>query len=123
VTVETQLRAAYDHWFEAAMAGDPEPFNEMVTDDWVYTDIFGAVWDKAGYLDLIKSLAGTGLVMKLTDLTARPHGDLALVTGEYVVEGLTSAGKDLSSETRFTALWTNSGGRWRSLAHHATRRA
>lgn len=119
---EAELTATYHRWFDAAMAGDPEPFTEMVADDWVYTDIFGTVWDKPGYLDLIRSLSGTGLIMKLTDLTVRPYGELALVTGEYTVEGGTSTGKDLSSETRFTALWSHSGGHWCSLAHHATRR-
>ena len=48
-------------------------------------------------------------------------GPTAVIAGRYEVVGVLTDGKDVSSNTRFTAVWSKRSGDWRCLAHHATR--
>ena len=58
--------------------------------------------------------------MKLGDVTTCPHGDLVHALGDYTVDGTLGTGKDISSHTRFTAIWQPDRNNWRCHAHHAT---
>lgn len=107
-------------WFEAVMAGDTAPFAELLADDFCYVDIFGAIRDAAGYHALLADIPVGALTMKLGGLETRTLGDLVHVVGDYTVDGSLGTGKDISSHTRFTALWRYDGTAWRCHAHHAT---
>jgi hypothetical protein len=59
--------------------------------------------------------------MKLLALNARAHGPLVLALGDYSVEGSIGMGKDISSHIRFTALWKQERGVWRSTPRRSGR--
>lgn len=115
-------RQRYEQWFEAVMVNDTAALAELLDDDFIYTDIFGVVRYKAGYLAHVQRIPAGGITMDVGEVSAFDHGELTLVTGHYRVAGATDDGTDLSSQTRFTALWRDQEGVWRCLAHHATRR-
>jgi ketosteroid isomerase-like protein len=125
VTVDVELaerfRGLYDEWFAALPTRDAPVFERLISDDWVYTDIFGRVRGKQDYLRLLELIPADAPPNRMRELAARRFGDLAIVHGHYEVETVLLDGTDASSSTRFTAVWVDrGGGRWQSLAHHAT---
>lgn len=114
-----ELTALFAEWL--ARLGDPDPsfFERTLDEDWVYTDISGTVRGKRQYIQYIGAASG-GVTGRLIELTPRLHGDIALVTGGYEIEGTLDDGTDVSSSTRFTAVWNRTPAGWRALAHHAT---
>ena len=114
------LSRCYRRWFEAIMAGDTAPFAELLADDFRYVDIFGAIRDAAGYHALLADIPAGNLTMTLGEVNGREIGPLVCAVGDYTVKGHLADGKDVSSHTRFTALWSTAAGSWRCHSHHAT---
>lgn len=114
-----ELTAIFEQWLERVPGGDDDFFGRVLDDDWVYTDIAGTVRGKAEYLEYLKPIPST-VSGRLLELEPRLHGELALVTGRYRIEGTLPDGTDVSSDTRFTAVWKRTPQGWRALAHHAT---
>jgi ketosteroid isomerase-like protein len=115
------VRRAYDGWFNAVMALDIRTLAGLLDDGFVYTDIFGAVRDKPGYLAHVGRIPPGGIEMQLEAVEVRALSGAVLVTGAYGVAGALADGTDLSSSTRFTALWAVDQGEITCLAHQATR--
>lgn len=115
-----EISSLFEEWL-ARLGGDDRAFFERTLDDeWIYTDIFGKVRSKAEYIEYLMNGVPAGVSGRLVELTPHLHGDLALVTGLYEVEGLLADGTDVSSSSRFTALWKRTPDGWRVFAHHAT---
>ena len=110
----------YARWFEAVMAGDTAPFADLLADDFCYVDIFGAVRDRAGYHALLADIPAGNLTMTLGTVEASALGPLVRAVGDYTVGGRLAGGKDITSHTRFTSLWSPDAGTWRCHTHHAT---
>lgn len=117
-TTRQEIERLYETWFAALGSDDPTFFEEILADDWRYTDVRGINRSKSEYLTYIAPLRSDVPVNRIVDLVVRPFGSLVLVHGDYVV-GEAFAPPE-GSTTRFTALWERDGGRWRALAHHAT---
>jgi ketosteroid isomerase-like protein len=111
----------YEQWFGAVMAKDVDTLGGLLDETFVYTDIFGVVRYKAGYLALVERIPPGGITMRMEHLDVHCLATVALVTGRYRVGGGLDDGTDLSSHSRFTAVWQETDGAWRCLAHHATR--
>lgn len=114
---------SYRRWFTAVEARDVLVLDELLDGGFVYTDLFGTVRDKTGYLRLVEGIPLGMIKMTMKVVQARDLGAYALLHGEYQVEGSLADGTDISSHTRFTALWLVDGTVSRCLTHHATRRA
>lgn len=121
--LQEEFEALYEQWFTAAVARDTGTFETLLDDVFIYTDIFGTVRGKPEYVGLIQALPPNGLSMTMECLRTRRCGDHILVTGEYAVDGRLVSGEDITSQTRFTALWAPLNGGWRCLMHHATRQS
>jgi ketosteroid isomerase-like protein len=119
-TARTELTVLFEEWLARLSDPDPAFFERTLDPDWVYTDIAGTVRGKQEYLAYIGG-ASAGVTGRLLELTPRLYGDIALVTGRYGIEGKLADGTDVSSSTRFTAVWKRTPAGWRALAHHATR--
>lgn len=124
-TLHDTIRSGYEQWFAAVMAKNTAELAGLLDDTFVYTDIFGVVRYKAGYLALVERIPAGGITLRMEHLDAHRAGAAVVVTGHYRVVGATEDGTDLSSHTQFSALWSSGddGGSWRCLAHHATRRS
>ena len=82
-----ELTALFEQWLERIPGGDDDFFGRMLDDDWVYADIAGAVRGKAEYLEYLKPVQPT-VSGRLHELDPRLHGEIALVTGRYRIEGV-----------------------------------
>jgi len=80
----------------------------------------GALKDKRWYIQAMQEPFDTEPSAEVHELTARVYGTLAIAVGRYTIKA-TSKGQDLSSHTRFTAVWRKQEHKWQALAHHATR--
>jgi ketosteroid isomerase-like protein len=115
-----EISALFTEWLARLGDEDQSFYERVLADEWVYTDITGTVRGKREYLPYIGSVSGQ-ISSRLVELEPRLHGDIAVVTGRYEIEGSLVDGTDVSSSTRFTAVWQSTADGWRALAHHATR--
>lgn len=114
-TAQHELEALFRQWL-AAIPSDPAYFKRTLADDWVYVDVGGGVRGKEDYIPYIEG-APAGVRLELDALRVRLLGDVGLVHGDYRV---LADDDGVAMPTRFTAVWTRSGGRWQARAHHAT---
>jgi uncharacterized protein (TIGR02246 family) len=117
---ERELMRLMTQWFEAIKRHDGAWFDRVMADDWSYVMIDGSVKDKRWYIHALRQPFDTEPSAEVHELTARVYGTLAIASGHYTIKA-TSQGKDLSSHTRFTAVWRKHEDEWQALAHHATR--
>lgn len=120
--IETQrdLTELMTNWFEAIKRQDAAWFQRVMAEDWSYVMIDGSIKDKNWYVQQMREPYDSDVFAELNHLTARIYGNVAIANGDYTVKGARK-GKDLSSHTRFTAVWRKQNGAWQALAHHATR--
>lgn len=118
--LHAELAALYEAWFAAIAARDKAFFRRTLADDWYYVDIVGTVRDRDGYLEMLE-LVPPGASMRMDGFEQRERGAVVLVRGTYHVDAILLDGRDVSSETQFTAAWERTAGSLRCLLHHATR--
>ncbi|MHB8669239.1 MAG: nuclear transport factor 2 family protein [Acidimicrobiales bacterium] len=116
---QREIEDIYNQWFAASPRKDVELIGSFLSDDWIYTDIVGEVRNKEQYLGLAPLIQSTHS-SHLVDLTLRSYEDFVIVHGNYLVKGVLTDGRDVSSNTRFTGVWVQRDGRWQNLTHHAT---
>jgi ketosteroid isomerase-like protein len=114
-----ELRKVYGDWFAALPAHDAAFFERTLTDDWIYTDIFGTVRTKQEYLEYLSEIPPDATLVMI-ELSARPVAGVVIVHGLYEVRAVHAGGRDVSSSTRFTSVWIDRDGHWRCLTHHGT---
>ena len=119
-TVELELRSLMARWFDALKHHDGAWFESVMADDWHYVMIDGSVKDKSWYVRAMQEPFDSEPSTELHELAARVYGNVAIAVGHYTIKA-TAQGEDLSSHTRFTAVWRKHQGKWQALAHHATR--
>jgi hypothetical protein len=110
-----RLTGLYEEWFAALGREGTGRLDEILADEWVYTNYDGAVRDKVVYLDHVASVVETVTFEGPYDLTVREYGDLALCLGGYRVTGLPD---NAVFELRFTGLWIDRDGRRQCVFHH-----
>ncbi|HET9530461.1 MAG TPA: nuclear transport factor 2 family protein [Blastocatellia bacterium] len=107
-------------WFESIRRRDGEWFERVMDDDWRYVMNDGAVKDKRWYISSLQMPFDSGPTAVIHEVATRVYGDVVIAVGHYSVSGVYQ-GQDLSSNTRFTAVWRRADDRWQALSHHATR--
>ena len=111
--IEERLAIA---WVE----GDHSFIEQILADDWSVTDLTGRVLKKAEVLEEAFGSKGRQVVsMRIDDISVRPFGDWAIVTGR------TQAAGEYQSEVaevtlRFTDVFANRNGHWQVVASQAT---
>jgi ketosteroid isomerase-like protein len=113
------LRREYERWWAALPAHDYDALDEILADDWLYTDQFGTVREKADYIALVERTIRPGHSTVVVDLDARQYGPIARAVGRYDVHGVID-GHDIDVKLRFTSLWSKREGHWRCHAQHTT---
>lgn len=116
---ERELTDLMVEWFERIKHHDSAWFASIMDDDWTYVMIDGSVKDKEWYVTGVQHPFDDGPDAEVHELTARVLGNIAIAHGHYTVKG-TYQGQDMSSHTRFTAVWRKLDDRWQALTHHAT---
>jgi ketosteroid isomerase-like protein len=89
----------------------------MVTDDFIGTMPDGTLYTKAQALEFIKTYEGNVTSMVTDEWKVRVYGDAAVVTARNTVK-MQLAGKEVTSQERFTDTWIRRDGRWKCVAGH-----
>lgn len=117
---DAKLRAANSREVEAFLTTDPAALDQLWSDDFVVTNPLNKVATKPEVLAMVK---GGMLSFKSYDRQIEQilhHGNMAIVIGSESVEWsgkMPLAGRLLA--LRYTAIWLNTGGKWREVARHA----
>jgi hypothetical protein len=109
------LTHLYEEWFATLCVEGTGRLDEILADEWIYTNYDGLVRNKAEYLGHVGSVVESVTFEGPYELTVREYGNLLLVLGGYRVTGLPD---DSVFELRFTGLWTHRNDRWQCLTHH-----
>ncbi len=134
---EDSLHAATVERQKASVQGDTEKIVGFMTDDYIQTDVWGQVQDKATWIreyfnplaELIRAGKFKWNVYQDKDVQVRVHGDTAIEVGAMVLEGVGAritpehtwvADPDahLSGTLRFTRVYIRRNGKWLLAAVH-----
>ena len=111
--IEQRLAAA---WVE----GDRMFIEQTLADDWSVTDLTGRLLTKTEVLEEAFGSRDRQVVsMQIDDITVRPFGDWAIVTGRTNAAG-EYHGEVAEVALRFTDVFAYRSGRWQVVASQAT---
>jgi ketosteroid isomerase-like protein len=119
---EQDIRQAASEAREASRTYDLLKLERILTDDFLSIDPSGELRDKAGFVQMIRSIpaelkaANAELKVAQRDVRIRLYGDVAVVTEIRGVEGIPEP-----SEARYTQIWVKHDGQWRLTTVHVTR--
>lgn len=99
--------------------GDIDALNNILADEYTYTDPNGAVYNKTEELDFYKNNSIVLTSLELSDQKIYVDGNTAIENGVIRFIG-TNADKPLDFRKRYTTTWIWRGGRWQILADHAS---
>jgi ketosteroid isomerase-like protein len=108
---------------DAWAVNDIATLDGLLSADYIHTDFFGRVQDRAQWLDYMKDRKAKNIVNRLSfeDLTIRIYGDTAVVTGRNIIKGaLTVPANEASNEIRFTQVLHKTHGDWLRTCFQAT---
>ena len=117
--IET-LREIEQRLASAWVEGDRSFIEQILADDWSVTDLTGRVLTRA---QVLEEAFGTGdrkvASMQIDDVSVRPFGDWAIVTGRTKAAG-EYQGQAVEVALRFTDVFAYRNGRWQAVASQAT---
>lgn len=102
----------------AYAARDLTTLARMTADDYLQTDVHGAVLRRAEWLDFVKNRQSE-LKVETDDVHVEYYGEVAVVTGHWTYSKKEN-GKDTVSYSRWTSVWTRSREGWKRHAFQNT---
>ncbi len=104
----------------ALVEGDLEFFEQILTDDFHYTNASGQVFDKAAYLEFfIKSKQMQWQSQELDDLNIQRYGDIAVITCR-IHDRASYQGEEFEGYFRSTQVFAKQSDGWRYAAGQTT---
>lgn len=116
---EEELLKIERDFAKAVLSNDAEAIGKFLSDDWAIVDADGGVIDKARFLGAIKSHTLVHEEMALDDLSARVHGDSAVVTTITSTKGR-FAMQEFATQERATDFFVKRDGRWQCVFSQLT---
>ena len=104
---------------EALVNADVPALRELFADGLRYGHANGEVHGKQELLERLGSGQLDYRAIRVEDSEARELAGAWVVTGSQTIE-VTSAGRDVTSHSVFTAVYTRDGGRWQLVAYQST---
>jgi len=118
---DQELIRLENDWAYALVKHDWTFLDQILADDYIWTDPDGNVWTKAEYLASLKSGEDILTAAVADKIRVRVYGDAAVVTGRTTVKEQYK-GKDVSGQYQWTDMWIKDyAGRWRCVADHSSR--
>jgi hypothetical protein len=103
---------------EAMLAKDEPALQKFLDDDLIHIHSSGRIDTKASFIDnLMKGKTGYKKI-SYNNVKVGIYGDSAIISGNAVIETIQS-----NLDLIFTTVWVKSGGNWRSISWHTTKRA
>jgi ketosteroid isomerase-like protein len=106
-------------WTECYAKRDTAFLERYLSDDYVSTFPDGAVLDKKGEIESVKSGDVTFTEIP-SELKVRIYGEAAVITGRSTLKAKVK-GQDVSGEHRLTHVWIRQSERWQVVASQVTR--
>jgi ketosteroid isomerase-like protein len=117
--IET-LREIEERLATAWVEGNRAFIEKLLADDWSVTDVTGRVLTKAEVLQEVFGSKDRQIVsMRIEDVSVRPFGDWAIVTGRTQAAGK-HQGEAAEVALRFTDVFVYRRGHWQVVASQAT---
>ena len=118
--VAEQLRAIEHRLAAAWVENDRSVIEKVLADDWSVIDLTGRMLTKADVLEEAFATKDRKIAsMRIDDLSVRPFGDWAIVTGRTYVTG-EYQGATAEVTLRFTDVFAYRAGNWQVVASQAT---
>jgi uncharacterized protein (TIGR02246 family) len=116
---EEAVHKAVDEIVAAIDRNDADAFDRLSTAEYTFVNPAGKVWNKAQYLELIRS--GTLKVESYTrdEESIRLYGNTAVVIYRSTPKG-TFKGQELSNQRRVTTVLIKQDGRWLTAGRQST---
>ena len=111
-SIEQKLASAWK-------SGDCDGWGVLLAPEWSVIHITGAIMSKAEALKMCKEARPPIQDMQVDQLSVRPLGDSAVVTGRTSVT--TGGANPVKVSLRFTDVFVRRSGRWLVFASQATR--
>jgi ketosteroid isomerase-like protein len=114
-----EVQKLMQEWIESYGKRDTRFLERYLSGDYVSTFPDGAVLDKKGEIESVKSgvLAFTEIPI---EMKVRIYGGTAVITGRSTMKAKMK-GQDVSGEYRFTHVWIKRSNRWQVVASQVTR--
>jgi ketosteroid isomerase-like protein len=116
---EKEFTALENNWKQAVVSRDVGFLQRFYADEYLSTDLEGAVWDKAQDIEIDTTGHFRIDAFKIEDVRARVYGDVAVVTGRNTLKG-TFLGNAANAEVRFTDVFIRRDGRWQCVTAQVT---
>jgi ketosteroid isomerase-like protein len=107
-------------WMRAYVDRDVEFLERHLAEDYVSTFPDGAVLDRKGEIEALKSGAVTISSMQPSEMRVRLYGEVAVITGQSTIRAKVG-GREESGDYRFTDVWAKRGKLWQAVASQVTR--
>jgi ketosteroid isomerase-like protein len=118
-SVEQELIKLENEWGQAVVKRDAASVgmirDKILADEYIGISD-GFVFTKAQYFELVKSLEDY-LSFVMDEWNVHVYGDTAVAMARVTVK-MRSAGKETTSQSRFTDTWIKRDGRWQCVAGH-----
>ena len=107
-------------YVDAIVKGDHAALNNLLDDQYVFTNTEGATLDRGAHLGRFKG-GNYRFATKadIDDVKVRMSGNTAVVTGRLNFSGADTQPAD--GHSRYTHVWVKKMGRWRLVANHSHR--
>jgi ketosteroid isomerase-like protein len=106
-------------WNQAQLYHDAKALNNLVSDEFVYTDFDGTVMNKGQFLADLKDPNYRASVIANEDVRVISYPSLAIVVGTYHTKG-TYKRQPFEHYGRFTDTWLYQNSKWECVASHTT---
>lgn len=117
--IEQEVLKLEQQWEDALVKADAAALEKLYSDKLVYTHSNAAVDSKTSYVAKIKSGASKYSSIKRDDLKVIVIGDTAIVTGHWLVQGMSGANKT-NTDARYIHVYVKEKGGWKMAAHQST---
>lgn len=118
---EQELRERLREWDAAYSRRDTQSLSRILADDFIYTNAFGAVLNKAQYI--MATIKAPDMTLETSasseDVRVRVYGETAVVTSSGKQRGQ-PLNRDPAVRYRYTDVWVRQQGRWQAVASQAT---
>jgi len=118
-TREAILRLEQE-WQDALIAADVAALDRLYAETMIYTHSNGSVDDKKSYIESLRSGKAKYQSMTRDEINVQIFGNAAIVTCHWRVNSV-SGDKVNNTNARYLHFYTKQNGKWRMVAHQATR--
>ena len=116
-----QILALEQQWRQAQLTDDVQAMDKLLSDDYLGTNVSGAVLTKAQQLDRMRARKATITKLDLSDIKVKLVGEIAIVTSLGTIASSGGATGTLNGSFRYTRIYLHlPTGAWKITNFAAT---